>query len=946
MFFLRLLSAVFVITVFSRLSINAQNNGMGPYSNKMKWKQIENDYVRVIYPKGLLLNATRIANIISYEAKHTKGTVGEKYRKISIILGTDQATSNGYVALAPYHSAFQGIGMQDMQLLGSLDWLDVLSLHEYRHALQYANTDVGVTRIAHILSGESSWGTLTALALPNWYFEGDAVLTETLLSEAGRGRTPSFTADLRANLLSGKRYSYMTARNGSYTKHLVNHYPMGYIICNHIRNKYGHDVLKKVLHDASSFKGVFYPFSSALKRYTGKGSADLYQEAYDDFAKQTKEHVQQLKLTPLQEITANCSKEVIRYTSPHFLNDGSVIAIKTTDSEIPYIVKIGKKGREEKCINYGFSPQVYCSVVGNQLSWVELDQHVNRSNKSYTVICSYDLKNKKKKTLRLKKNYYSPSFSHDGRYIVVSETNEQLQHALVVLDAETGRIIKKFQNSFNDKIVMPSFCDKDERIIYIAKRDSKLALMSISMKSNQSILLLPWTKHTIGAPRSKGKWVYFSSSFTGIDNIYRIDITGKQQLQQISSVPVGVYRPAVSLDGKELIMSQVTACGSQLVKLEIQKNVRNFSTKKRIEPVDMSMFNVKTDECQSNILNKFSRDTYKEKSYKGFLKGMRIYSWMLAKTDSAFEASVEMKNLLNDTYLKIGAIHNENEKNWGVKGDFIYGKWDLKLGVHAHFQKRSVDIYQQHKKQEGVFFDQSYALTLSYPLHWLRGSYSNFIELKTTLGYRKYSDYKKMFSGQKNTVFGEYGAELGISHLRTQARKHIYPKWGYQLNASFLRDFNLKYTNQWKANAIFFFPGLFRNHGLKIEGAWRSRNAQLQFNYLDDFVYARGYEAPKNDEVYRCSADYVFPIAYPDFGMAGIFYLKRIRGAFFYDMMQTTFQRQKRNVSAWGAELMVDITTMNLLPISIGCREVFLCNKDFFAPEQKQKFELFFTLGI
>src|SRR5690606_41722379 len=37
------------------------------------------------------------------------------------------------------------------------------------------------------------------IALPTWFYEGDAVLTETLYSNGGRGRIPSWTINLRAD---------------------------------------------------------------------------------------------------------------------------------------------------------------------------------------------------------------------------------------------------------------------------------------------------------------------------------------------------------------------------------------------------------------------------------------------------------------------------------------------------------------------------------------------------------------------------------------------------------------------------------------------------------------------------------------------------------------------------------------------------------------------------
>jgi len=66
--------------------------------------------------------------------------------------------------------------------LGSMDWLDILAVHEYRHVQQLSNTFNGLTKIGYFLAGEETWAGLSFLSIPEWYFEGDAVMAETAMS--------------------------------------------------------------------------------------------------------------------------------------------------------------------------------------------------------------------------------------------------------------------------------------------------------------------------------------------------------------------------------------------------------------------------------------------------------------------------------------------------------------------------------------------------------------------------------------------------------------------------------------------------------------------------------------------------------------------------------------------------------------------------------------------
>ena len=109
-----------------------------------------------------------------------------------------------------------------------MDWNASLALHEYRHVVQYEMLRRGFAgKFMHFMYGDIGLGT-KSLTTPDWFYEGDAVATETALSNSGRGRSPDFSKDLRAQLLDGKKYSYAKAVCGSYKNYVPNHYILGY----------------------------------------------------------------------------------------------------------------------------------------------------------------------------------------------------------------------------------------------------------------------------------------------------------------------------------------------------------------------------------------------------------------------------------------------------------------------------------------------------------------------------------------------------------------------------------------------------------------------------------------------------------------------------------------------------------------------------------------------
>ncbi|RYF98594.1 MAG: hypothetical protein EOO07_37940, partial [Chitinophagaceae bacterium] len=89
---------LFASLLFTSLQLNAQT---GPQPSSMKWKYVENDKVKVIFPENNQNEAIRIADLVTYINKNATVSVGNKSRKLDILLNTNNAQGNGYVALAP-----------------------------------------------------------------------------------------------------------------------------------------------------------------------------------------------------------------------------------------------------------------------------------------------------------------------------------------------------------------------------------------------------------------------------------------------------------------------------------------------------------------------------------------------------------------------------------------------------------------------------------------------------------------------------------------------------------------------------------------------------------------------------------------------------------------------------------------------------------------------------
>src|SRR5690242_1693885 len=85
----------------------------------IRWKQINTDTVKIIYPAGQDSIARHIAAITRLEQQKYAGTIGNQVHKINIVLRNELTYFNGYVSLGPYRSEFYLLPQQNAFELGA-----------------------------------------------------------------------------------------------------------------------------------------------------------------------------------------------------------------------------------------------------------------------------------------------------------------------------------------------------------------------------------------------------------------------------------------------------------------------------------------------------------------------------------------------------------------------------------------------------------------------------------------------------------------------------------------------------------------------------------------------------------------------------------------------------------------------------------------------------------
>lgn len=156
----------------------------------LKWKQINTSHFRVLFPSGFDQPAQRVANTLEHIYEPESRSLGKTPRRISVILQNQSSISNAFVSMIPRRSEFYTMPAQDYNFIGTNDWLDLLSAHEYRHVVQYRHAIRGINRLIYYVFGPTTLVGMSHTAVPQWFWEGDAVATETAFTPSGRGKLP------------------------------------------------------------------------------------------------------------------------------------------------------------------------------------------------------------------------------------------------------------------------------------------------------------------------------------------------------------------------------------------------------------------------------------------------------------------------------------------------------------------------------------------------------------------------------------------------------------------------------------------------------------------------------------------------------------------------------------------------------------------------------------
>src|SRR5215203_543873 len=510
-----------IISLLLVASIQVNSQQFGGFPPSVKWMQINTDTARIIFPAAVDSQAQDIAAILHNMMMQRPNSLGNNLRKINVVLHNNTTLANGYVALGPLRSEYYLIPGSDIFEFGANPWHKELAVHEFRHVQQYNNFNKGISKVGSIIFGQEGQALFNALVIPNWFWEGDAVHSETSLTTQGRGRTPYFFNGYKSLWREGRNYNWMKLRNGSLKDYVPNHYELGYLLVNYGYLKYGNDFWKKVTADAAAFKGLVYPFQQAVKKYSGVNYKTFRQQALDYYSHE----VSKKRTDVLKRAT------VTSYYFPQYIGDDSLLYLKTSYKKLPaFYVRTGTQEHKLRLTN--ISTETWFSYRNGIIAYTAYETNPRWSLIDYSSIYLYDINTNKQTKITSKAKYYTPDISPSGKKIVTVYVDQATKTTLHVLD-NSGKILRTIPSPDNSNFVHPRFIDDSTIVVTERLPNATMQLSRISLSTGNREVLIPSTPALIGYPFVHEGSVYFVSSVTGIDDIYSMRLSDKKIFQLV-----------------------------------------------------------------------------------------------------------------------------------------------------------------------------------------------------------------------------------------------------------------------------------------------------------------------------------------------------------------------------------------------------------------------------
>lgn len=880
---IRLFYLFLTLYCISGMSAFGQYYDTGEDPASLRWLQIKTDKFRLIYPESYGREGINYARSLHKAYSDLTQYYGEKKFRLPVIIHNYTVKSNGYVAWAPRRMELYPTPEQNSV---PMENARQLSLHEMTHVMQMKSLRQGISGVLSLPFGEHYYGALAAL-LPMWFMEGDAVLMETMLSESGRGRTPSFNKQVKALAVErGKLYSYDKVLHGSYRNYTPDEYRYGYRMVEWAAKNYGYNVWNRALEYTAKYPFTIVPFNFGLSSAASLSKQKVFNLAFSSLAEEWKKEDIKFPAESYPPLNRPKGKNYINYFSPVAAGKGNIAAVKVTMYDPPAIVLINTvTGEEKKLITPGALYPYFLSGAAGKIVWVELQPDPRWANREYSVIRLYDIDRGTKMQLSRNSRYLAAALSPDGRFIAAVENSVANENIIVILDAFNGDIIEKFDVPGNFYPQRPQWSSSGEKITFISLSSEGEGVICLDVKNRKWQTLINHGTNDIQSAYLRNDSLYFISSASLTDNIWIRTPSGDEK--RITDSRFGVYD--VTLSGDTLYFTDYKISGYDICSLSLA----GVSSYEAHSEFDGTLLPPLKENGSVRKQDTAAEPEFKPEPYRKWQHPLRIHSWLpfyadieqLKSDPLAVSPGLTLFSQNDLSTLITTAGYERSGGNNFLHLGITWKGWlpVLESGVDYGGYPQIIKFSQSIPDPSVVPVALYFRNTLSLPLTFRKGNLTTYLRPSLTSVYNSsliYIKEENVYDRGQTEITGR----VYFSLYTGSGIRDIYPRWAVVADysyTSFPWDSKI-YGTMSTLRTSLFVPGILKNHGLRLRyrSDYQSAGNLVLYNRAE---WPRSYSNIISLDLRSFSADYVFPLLYPDLNIPSVLYLKRFRGGLFYD---------------------------------------------------------------
>jgi hypothetical protein len=941
-------TALLLLNIFVTIPLNAQFFSTGSDPARAKWMYIETADHKIIYPKEIDSLARRYAFYSEHLRDAVFAPLRSKPSKSDIVLHPYNLMSNGMVGLAPKRIELITRPPWDSEY--HIEWAKHLIIHELRHLAQVNKFERGIFKPLGWLIGEQAAAIGVGLYMNTWKLEGDAVVAETALSSAGRGRDPDHLMYFRAAFLNNDFRSWHRWTLGSYKDYVPDVYSFGYMMSSFIRFNSGNyyyidDVTRRIVnrfYNPWADRGAYRDFTGMTKKENFEYLKNVMTSRW------SREDSLRGALTPYNVVNLKQRK----FTS--YLNliesDGdTTFALKSDLGRIRRLVKIDPEGEEHRLKYMG---RVSSPIVINQdkLYWTEFIGSPRWEMESFSDIFSYDLKTGSTSRHTRKGAHFALHFSNNELFTVTYPVEGS--SAVTILDSQTFGLKESVSAPFGAQLkevvssgglIYAILLTEKGAGIYVYDRAT--GVWSIEVKEQS---------RSLKNLRFSGGELFFVSDLNGVNNIYCYSPESKF-LRRLTNSRFGVASFSFSKNQKELLYSDFSHKGYSAVKADQDSMLwapADFSKPYKDEIAEYLSLR---EGFKADTVVPFKTDNYKAKRYSKLSGIINIHSWapVYYNIDNIKSLTYESvydiatpgfilysQNSLSTAFGMAGYSWRAGFHSGHFKFTYrgLYPVIEIKADINDRDRFNSTLIREPGKRpiiQKDTIKGRPYLnshLLVYVPLTfnsggWYRGVVPKMLWRYTNDSFFSYDNDK--FSNYQYLNFGvNFYSVMGMSH------RDLFPRFG--AGASF-QIASVPFAGENFGSIIYsslygYLPGIGANHGVKLSVA-----AQKQFyenkNYLMSSLigFPRGYSSRYSRWAAGVMAEYAMPLFTGDLSLTSLLYIKRVQMIPFISFTRNGSERDAETLYSAGSDIIFDVNLIGIsYPLEVGVRAGYTGEKRSF----------------